>query len=225
MDPGQIGYNRNNTDPLVLAFYRDPTDFQVEAGVEFYAPLASGSSALFTPLVGQGQIPDIPGNPMEGYVGAFSIHDWDQDGIPEWDRFVWTPNGYGGLNLTPVFRAEWGVSTRGGNVVTTEIFPLPGGTEATVILHPDFRQPGAMIFRSTTAEITPPLTNNPLNITYPNGSYIQFVTRQTGPNTIETVGGFYTQSGSPIGEVIYQSVYAPHTSSELRFPPPPYRVP
>ncbi|MCP5100805.1 MAG: hypothetical protein GY943_35085 [Chloroflexi bacterium] len=221
MDPALLGFHSGNTDPLVLEFYRNPYQFTGEAGVEYYASGVSPAANSLTPLIGQGQIPDVPGNPMEGYFPSFSIHDWDADGIPEWDRFVTTPDG-----LSPVFQAEWEVRSVGGHNITVETFPLAGNNDVTasVYLEPIVSpgSSGPVRFVSTQVEITVAGVGSQM-ITFPTGTYIEFVTQQTGPATIETVGGLVVD-GNKVGTVIYEMSYTPHIHNQSPYTPG-YEVP
>ena len=202
--PVLIGYTPANTDPLPLAFYQNLGDFQMTAGVEYYIPAAGDAADLFIPFIGQGQIPDQPGVWHEGYPVYFSILDADADGVVEWVRYI---EVYGEIRI--LFAAEW--NFRGG--IGYEIFPIPASAQVpvvdysavTLVLVPDHTRPGSIVLRGIALEGV---------ASFPPSTYIEFVTSQTGPTTIETVGSIWVD-GSRVADVSFVGVYNPSSSSVI----------
>jgi hypothetical protein len=208
---------------LVLLFYTNPYLFEGEAGVEFSNAAVSGAANYLTPLFKQGDIPDKPG--FEGYPAGFAIHDWDGDGIPEWDRFVVVPSYFGKLRVPkvdPLFRAEWDTTSTPGTAIET--FPFDADVNVSVYLKPVYGGRGLSLTSDTISISRDGVSTGPMKL--PGGAHIEFETTRTGPTSITTVGTFYdapgTKKGSVVGKITLKLVYSPGSSY---IPPTPYRVP
>lgn len=205
LNPGQFGYiPGENVDNLPYQFYEDPRQFDFTASVEFANDGARAIAPLACGAIQQGCIPDQPGA-SEDYPVISDIY-YGADGKRLWYRDVMTPEG-----RQPAFTSYWSAGELNGERVAVETFLLTVGENAvfqgTAYLRPVVGDPSLPVGQKD------PIRWETVAFSVQGGNpmvtdqiKVNFETRQTSPNTIQTVGSVYFM-GQLQGTIILNGTY------------------
>jgi len=240
LDPRSLGYYAGeNVDLMPYLFYLNPYDFTMTASINFTPPgghIASQRAmevlrAVAFKSIGQGGIPDIPGED-ENYPVVFSLND--REGENFWSRLVEVHG-----NPQTMFNAWFVVTKETGEAMVKETFPLdvpyPYDLRASLYLKPKTQNNNrAIVLTSQSMKLRvgkafglgellgcSPLNalpvTIPINVWLPSGSpadvsnlfSITFTTRQIGQtNSIETEGRIELVGvPQPVGSVFFRGYY------------------
>lgn len=182
-----------NVDPLACKVYTDTNSFIYTVSVDYVnAHLGNTFAYLSCLIVQQGCAYEGAG----GYRLDPQLEFGPNLGQVTWNRYLVSMNSN---TPQPLFRAAWGVNSNG--TVEMENFPMASGpNNATVILMPGV-QKNKIVWDSQAILFN----GNPVAGSEP---HIQFITAQTGTNTIQSVGTL-SLFGQILGQVKVNGLYMP----------------
>jgi RHS repeat-associated protein len=195
-----------DVDPLVYSFYRNPERFDVTASVEFSDGGIALSAKVMGIFLGQGKIPDQE-SVREHYPVRSTITQ-EADGTRRWLREVLVDDEY-----QVVFNATWKFRVNNGRPEALETFDLPALAGGNAAVHLAGATDGkSLTWSSLMIGISPAQDGSGYEDAMKMARLmdselsIAFETRQTGLNTIQSVGRL-TLNGRILGEITFDGRY------------------